>query len=81
MVLSGAWGKLIHEKNQKQKISWHCPFNNIYKDLKNRVLRAAAHTKQVSISPILCNSLWWSQKTADCLGFGDKMYGGVGPIE
>ncbi len=22
----GAWGKLIHEKNQKQKISWHCPF-------------------------------------------------------
>ncbi len=23
---SGAWGKLIHEKNQKQKISWHCPF-------------------------------------------------------
>ncbi len=26
MVYSGAWGKLIHEKNQKQKISWHCPF-------------------------------------------------------
>ncbi len=23
---SGAGGKLIHEKNQKQKISWHCPF-------------------------------------------------------
>ncbi len=23
----GAWGKMIHEKNQKQKISWHCPFN------------------------------------------------------
>ncbi len=21
------WGKLIHEKNQKQKILWHCPFN------------------------------------------------------
>ncbi len=21
-----AWEKLIHEKNQKQKISWHCPF-------------------------------------------------------
>ncbi len=19
-------GELIHEKNQKQKISWHCPF-------------------------------------------------------
>jgi hypothetical protein len=30
MVYSGAWGKLIHEKNQKQKISWHCPFNCIH---------------------------------------------------
>ncbi len=29
MVYSGAWGKLIHEKNQKSKISWHCPFNFI----------------------------------------------------
>ncbi len=28
MVYSGAWGKLIHEKNQKQKISWHCPFKS-----------------------------------------------------
>ncbi len=26
MVYSGAWGNLIHEKNQKSKISWHCPF-------------------------------------------------------
>ncbi len=26
-VYSGAWGKLINEKNQKSKISWHCPFN------------------------------------------------------
>ena len=26
MVYSGDWGKLIHEKNQKSKISWHCPF-------------------------------------------------------
>jgi hypothetical protein len=23
---SGAWGKLIHEKNLKLKILWHCPF-------------------------------------------------------
>ncbi len=28
MVHSGDWGKLIHEKNQKSKISWHCPFND-----------------------------------------------------
>ncbi len=25
MGYSGAGGKLIHKKNQKQKISWHCP--------------------------------------------------------
>ncbi len=25
MVFSGAGEKLIHEKNQKSKISWHCP--------------------------------------------------------
>ncbi len=30
MEYSGAGGKLIHEKNQKQKISWHCPFNGGY---------------------------------------------------
>jgi hypothetical protein len=29
MIYSGAWGKLIHEKNQKSKISWHCPFNGV----------------------------------------------------
>jgi hypothetical protein len=27
MQYSWAGGKLIHEKNQTQKISWHCPFN------------------------------------------------------
>jgi hypothetical protein len=26
MIYSRAWGKLIHEKKQKQKILWHCPF-------------------------------------------------------
>ncbi len=26
MGYSGAWGKPIHEKNLKSKISWHCPF-------------------------------------------------------
>ncbi len=28
MEYSGAGGKLIHEKNQKQRISWHCPFKS-----------------------------------------------------
>ncbi len=28
MLFSGAWGKMIYEKNLKQKkILWHCPFN------------------------------------------------------
>ena len=26
MEYSGAGGKRMHGKNQKQKISWHCPF-------------------------------------------------------
>ena len=30
MVYSHAWGKLIHEKKQKSKISWHCPFKRIW---------------------------------------------------
>ncbi len=30
MQYSGAGGKLIHQKNQKQKISWHCPFKLTY---------------------------------------------------
>ncbi len=27
MLFPGVWGKMIHEKNLKQKISWHYPFN------------------------------------------------------
>ncbi len=29
MEYSGAGGKLINEKNQKQKISWHCRFKGV----------------------------------------------------
>ena len=42
MGYSGAGGKLIDEKNQKQKISWHCPFkvlqakSNIYTIIDNK---------------------------------------------
>jgi hypothetical protein len=35
MEYSGAGGKLIHEKNQKQKISWHCPFKIILSEFLN----------------------------------------------
>ncbi len=30
IVYSGAWGKVVHEKKQKSKISWHCPFNLLF---------------------------------------------------
>ncbi len=39
MGFSGAWGKLIHEKNQKSKISWYSPskrFPIIRKSKENR---------------------------------------------
>jgi hypothetical protein len=36
MGYSGALGKLIHEKNQKSKISWHCLFNPISDSPKGR---------------------------------------------
>ncbi len=35
MEYSGAGGKLTHKKNQKQKISWHCPFKG--KGLQDRI--------------------------------------------
>jgi hypothetical protein len=34
-TVSGAWGKMIHEKNLKQKISWHCPFNTSDQTIAN----------------------------------------------
>ncbi len=30
MLFSGAWGKMIHEKNNSKKIFWHCPFKLLY---------------------------------------------------
>ncbi len=42
MVDSGAWGKLIHEKILKSKISWHCPFNlltfKVWVGIKDNIL-------------------------------------------
>ncbi len=38
MEYSGARGKLIHEKNQKQKISWHCPFKGTVRQIRSWVL-------------------------------------------
>ncbi len=49
MVYSGAWGKLIHEKNQKSKIFWHCPFNDFYALLLKSV-RSAKTEKERQIT-------------------------------
>ncbi len=43
MEYSGAGGKLIRKKNQKQKISWHCPF----KKQKNMDLLMILHNSNV----------------------------------
>ncbi len=63
MVYSDASGKLIHEKNQKSKISWHCPF-------KYNVLEAGGHSyvdllkkkKNLLIcTAVDLQSFWYSQ--------------------
>ncbi len=35
MPLTEAWGKMIHEKNQKKKISWYCSFKTFISILKH----------------------------------------------
>ncbi len=56
MQYSGAGEKLIHQKNQKQKISWHCPFKGAQAwDIRDRVF----YTNQA------CTDRWlgdWRQK-------------------
>ncbi len=39
MGYSGAGRNLFHEKNQKQKIWWHCPFNGQYFYFKKTVFQ------------------------------------------
>jgi hypothetical protein len=56
MGYSEAGGKLIDEKNQKQKISWHCPFNH--------------HPYKVTIPPQhLSLVLIWGYFSSDYLAF------------
>ncbi len=37
MLFSGAWGMVIHEKNLKQKILWHCLFNLLENQPENLI--------------------------------------------
>ncbi len=54
MVYSGAWGKLIHEKYQKSKISWYCPFNLCFFFLLDLVSR---HFSSLYLFPPVCLSI------------------------
>ncbi len=56
MEYSGAGGKLIHEKNQKQKISWHCPFN--------RFTFLTYHLFSMSVPQYVLCTLWSVQLIA-----------------
>ncbi len=66
-VYSDAWGKLIHEKNQKSKISWHCPFNSIfcYADLIFSSVNSAMFCR--------CIFCRWIEVVNSCLPEGPNM--------
>ena len=65
MEYSGAGGKLIHEKNQKQKISWHCPFKFFVFNFKPKIAEFTQLEKSTAdiklYSPFGLNS-WWKAK-------------------
>jgi hypothetical protein len=48
MEYSGAWGELIHERNLKSKISWHCPFKLPFARKKLYKLKIAAQCPSLS---------------------------------
>ncbi len=50
MLLSGSWGKMIHETNLKQKILWYCPYKRCYR-YSERIKDKACNS---SPSNILC---------------------------
>ncbi len=59
MGSSVAAGKLIHEKNQKQKISWHCPFKDFWDGLANRSdLQAFFSPLKVNLKIPINSRLW-----------------------
>ncbi len=49
MEYSGAGVKLIYEKNQKQKISWHCPFK--YSWVEYMTSRSKKYYSHLHITP------------------------------
>ncbi len=50
MGYSGAGGKLMHEKNQKQKLSWHCPFKGIPSQDQKKTFRRCLIILKVTLT-------------------------------
>ncbi len=64
MEYTGAGGKMIHVRNQKQKISWHCPFKGTnarddfsYFVLLNPFIFISGSSGGCAAHPVVCNSL------------------------
>ncbi len=63
MEYSGAGGKLIHEKNQKQKISWHCPFkHNFAPRWSQRIDRIKYAISDIFVEKVFLNKFLNLQK-------------------
>ncbi len=63
VLFSGAWGKMIHEKNLKQKISWHCPFKLGILNLRPAVRLEVNHVRANSTFPRLSHEATKDDKT------------------
>ncbi len=63
MEYSGAGGKLIHEKNQKQKISWHCPFkcSNLTLLFYTRVLKIKEREVKKFVKETHFSQTFWKE--------------------
>ncbi len=66
MLFSGVWGKVIHEKNLKQNISWRCPFNQDFVD---------CCWQEMSLSePPNVESSVWSSSPSSLLASSSSLY-------
>jgi hypothetical protein len=72
MLFSGAWGKMIHEKNLKQKILWLCPFKVTESPLDYLFLEV------YKIAPLVFKVLWClveeKNKCEDCECFYENLH-------
>ncbi len=81
IVYSDAWGKLIHEKNQQSKISWHCPFKCIVNSemyMNNTIfyfLQLVKKYKYLTASKLSAGIRWCCLPADVCAGWGGAASG------